>query len=182
MTLIVGAPLRLDERLRIGAFILTPERSLEVYTKRHLGAFPPAAARDGTIPPAEETVFVAGDANPLVHVGDARAAVAICADTGHASHALAAAERGARLYLASTFVIPSDFANVSETLAQRAREHALTVVFANFGGPSGGLAAAGRSAIRSATGELVVQLPAGGAGIATATRTGTDWRGSARML
>jgi predicted amidohydrolase len=38
MTLIVGAPVRLAERLRIGAFIVSADGSLELYTKQRLGA------------------------------------------------------------------------------------------------------------------------------------------------
>ena len=95
MTLIVGAPVRLQSGLHIGAFILGPDGSAELYTKHHLGAFASAASCDGVVPPAEATVFRPGDRNPLVAFGDATAAVAICADTGRPSHPRAAAERRA---------------------------------------------------------------------------------------
>ena len=51
-----------------------------------------------------------GARDPLVPIGaggDA-AAIAICADTGRPGHSRTAADRGARVYLASMFIIPSD--------------------------------------------------------------------------
>src|SRR5262245_55051500 len=69
MTLIVGAPVRIGARLHIGAFILTPDGGVDLYTKHRLGAFPPSACCDGVVPPAEATVFQPGDRNPLVPLG-----------------------------------------------------------------------------------------------------------------
>jgi predicted amidohydrolase len=50
-------------------------------------------------------------------------------------------------------------------------QHRMMTVLANFGSPSGGLRSAGRSAIWSETGELLVQLEANGSGIAVVTDT-----------
>jgi predicted amidohydrolase len=182
MTLVVGAPVRLGERLHLGAFLLAPDRSIDVYTKHHLGAFPASANPGGNVPPPEASVFAAGDRNPLVALGGGTAAVAVCADTGRPSHPQAAAERGARTYLASTFVIPSDLANDARNLATYAARHGMAVAFANFGGPSGGLPAAGRSAIWSERGERLVQLEARGAGVAVAREGEVGWRAKALML
>jgi predicted amidohydrolase len=49
-----------------------------------------------------------------------------------------------------------------------ARQHSMNVLFSNYGGPSGGLTSAGRSAIWSAQGKLLAQLEASGSGIAVA--------------
>jgi len=182
MILIVGAPVRLGTRLYIGAFILRPDQTASLYTKHHLGAFSASAACDGSVPPAEATMFHPGDRNPLVHFSGITAAVAVCADIGRPSHAQQAADRGAGVYLASMFVIPSEFAGDAATLQGYATQHAMTVAFANFGSPTGGLAAAGRSAIWSGTGELLTQLPAHGAGVAVATETCAGWRTKAVML
>jgi predicted amidohydrolase len=176
LTLIVGAPVRLGPRLHIGAFIFFPDRTTELYTKHHLGAFSPSANCDGTVPPAEATVFQPGDRNPLLRFGDNVAAVAVCADVGQASHPQQAADRGARTYLASMFVIPSDFDGEVSKLRRYAVQHAMMVAFANFGSPSGGLASGGRSAIWSETGELLIQLGASGAGVGVVTETQQGWR------
>jgi hypothetical protein len=80
------------------------------------------------------------------------------------------------------FVIPSDLEREVRNLATYARQHAMAVVFANYGGPSGGLPSAGMSGIWSETGELVVQLGENGAGLALATETDAGWRGKRVML
>ena len=182
MILIVGAPVRIGSALHIGAFILLPDRTIELYTKRHLGAFSESARCDGTVPPAEATVFVAGERDPLVRVGGSVAAVAVCADIGQSSHPRKAAERGASVYLASMFVIPSDFAGEMAKLERYAAEHSMMVAFANFGGPSGGLASAGRSAIWSDTGTLLVRLDASGSGIGIVAATPNGPRGRSVWL
>jgi predicted amidohydrolase len=171
ITLIVGAPVRTASRLHIGAFILSPDRTIALYTKHRLGAFPPSANCDGTVPPAEATVFEPGERNPLVEFGGNVAAVAVCADVGRSSHPQQAASRGAKTYLASMFVIPSEFDGEVSKLRGYAVQHSMMVALANFGRPTGGLASAGRSAIWSETGELLVQLGANGAGIAVVTET-----------
>lgn len=182
MTLIVGAPARLGSQLHIGAFILAPDGTVGVYTKQHLGAFSASASADGTVPPAEGTVFQPGDRNPLVQFGDNTAAVAVCADTGRPSHPQQAAGRGAKTYLASMFVIPSDFKREIANLRSHAERHRMTAVFANYGGPSGGLASAGGSAIWSERGELLAQLEAIGSGVAVAIEGDAGWQAKTVML
>ena len=182
MTLIAGAPVRLDSRLHIGAFIISPDGTVSLYTKHRLGAFTADASCDGVVPPAEATVFRPGTLNPLVPVGGDTAAVAVCADIGQPSHPRQAAERGARTYLASMFVIPSEFEQESVRLGTYAVQHSMTVAFANYGGPSGGLHSAGRSTIWSGTGELLVRLEAVGPGVAVAVESPAGWRGRAIML
>jgi predicted amidohydrolase len=177
MTLIVGAPVRIRARLHIGAFILSPDGGVDIYTKHRLGAFPPSACCDGVVPPAEATVFQPGNRNPLVRVGEHLAAVAICADTGRPSHPQAAAGRGATAYLASMFVIPSEFERETANLRTYAARHSMVVALANYGGPTGGLASAGRSAIWNEWGEVVVQLGGSGAGVAVAGEARDGWLG-----
>lgn len=174
LTLVVGAPARLGSSLHVGAFILRPDRTSDLYTKRRLGTFPPAAAcdsLDGSVPPGEATVFLAGDRDPLIRLAGRVAAVAVCADIGDPDHPRRAAARGADAYLACMFVIPSDYGGEGSRLARYAAGHRMTVALSNFGGPSGGLRSAGRSSIWSGTGELLVQLGPGGSGIAIVTET-----------
>jgi len=179
VTLVVGAPVRLDSRLHIGAFIIAKDGSLGLYTKRRLGAFSASASRDGVVPPAERTAFHPGHRDPLVEIGETRAAIAVCADIGNPAHPRAAAARGATSYLASMFVIPSDFESDSQRLAGYAREHSMAVVMANFGGPTGGLASAGKSAIWSENGELLSELGPAGAGVVIASKSAAGWRAKA---
>jgi predicted amidohydrolase len=182
MTLVVGAPVRSQHRLHIGAFILSPDRSRTIYTKQHLGAFPASANPGGSVPPAEGSVFEAGDRNPLFDVNGSPAAVAVCADANRAAHPQQAANRGAKSYLASMFVIPSEIEADTARLRGYALAHAFSVIFSNYGGPTGGLPAAGRSAIWSERAELVVQLAEAGAGVAFGWLTASGARGKAVML
>lgn len=169
ITIIAGAPARIGSRLHVGAFIVAPDGEIALYTKQRLGAFSESARCDGELPPAEATVFEPGDANPLVHFGGNTAAVAVCADIGRPSHPRAAAARGANVYLASMFVIPSEYDADAAKLRAYAVQHAMTVALANYGGPTGGMAAAGRSAIWSPRGELLAQCERSGEGVAVAT-------------
>ena len=182
MTLIVGAPVRIGSRLHIGAFILSPHRTIGLYTKHHLGAFSAGASCDGIVPAAEATVFHPGSRNPLIELGGITAAVAVCADTDRPSHPAEAARRGASTYLASMFVIPSEFKRETSTLEAYAAQHSMAVAFANYGGPSGGLASAGGSAIWSERGGLLAQLEATGSGVAVAIESQAGWRGRTVML
>jgi predicted amidohydrolase len=181
MTIVVGAPVRLDE-LYIGAFIVAPGGTIDLYTKHHLGAFPPGVSPNGVVPPAEATVFQPGTLNPLVRVAGGTAAVAVCADVGRPEHAHSASARGADIYLASMFVIPSDFAGDASRLQAYAARHSMAVVFSNYGDRTGGLPSAGRTAIWSQHGELLVQLPRSGAGIAVAVETDAGWQASTVTL
>ncbi|MDQ3279881.1 MAG: carbon-nitrogen hydrolase family protein [Acidobacteriota bacterium] len=181
ITTIVGAPVRVDSRLHIGAFVLSPTGEIALYTKQRMGAFSAAAACDGIVPPAEAMFFTAGEHDPFIDHGGTPAAIAICADTGLASHPQKAAQRGAKTYCASMFVIPSEFEREAGNLGRYAIEHEMVVAFANYGAATGGLASAGQSAIWSDKGERLVQLAASGSGVAVAIETPAGWRAVRRM-
>jgi predicted amidohydrolase len=182
LTLVVGAPIRLVPQLHIGAFIITPDGGVDVYTKRHLGAFSPDANPTGSVPPPEATFFAPGDRDPSLMLGGDIAAVAVCADTGRASHPQAAADRGATVYLASMFFRHGELDAEAGRLGGYAAAHRMTVVMANYGGPTGGLTSGGGSSIWSADGELLVQLGARGSGVAIAVQDETGWRTNVIML
>jgi hypothetical protein len=80
------------------------------------------------------------------------------------------------------FVIPSDLATDTGHLRDYAVRHSMAVVFANFGGPSGGLPSGGRSAIWSESGAPLAQLDAGGIGLAIAVEGAAGWRAKSLML
>lgn len=163
---VAGAPVRLGSQLHIGAFVLAPDGTTALYTKHRLGAFPESARCDGIVPPPEASVFAAGDRNPLVRLAGHTAAIAICADIGNAAHPRNAAARGADTYLASMFVIPSEYEGEETRLRSYAAAHAMMVAFANYGCATGGLATAGCSSIWSPAGDLLVRLPPSGSGVA----------------
>lgn len=175
--LIVGAPVRLDSGLHIAAIIISPDGSVDLYTKHRLGAFSQAAQCDGVVPPAESVAFQPGRNNPLQTIGKTVAAMAICADIGNPQHIQAGVDRGANALFASMFVIPSEFPGDFKRLSYYAATHRLFVAMSNYGGPTGGLAAAGRSSILSPDGELIAQLESHGSGVAIVHHTSQGWIG-----
>ena len=182
MQLVVGAPLRIDSALYIGAVILGPDGSTTLYTKHHLGAFQPSDALDGVVPPPEESVFRAGTCNPLLELAGHRIAVSICADSLYRSHLQSAAERGADTYLSSQFATPRYYDLKVSVLQRRAVRFGLTVVLANFTGSTGGLPAAGGSGIWSREGEVLAQLGSQGIGVALAAACDSGFRTRTVML
>ena len=68
-------------------------------------------------------------------------------------------------------MIPSDYDGEVAKLTGYARQHRMLTALANFGDPSGGLRSAGRSAIWSDAGDLLVRLEANGSGVAVVTET-----------
>ena len=171
---VAGAPVRVGARLHIGAFIVSPDRTVSLYTKQRMGAFSEAARGDGIVPPGRRGLPTRHSPTPGQFAGGRR--VAICADVGQPSHPQHAAERGAGTYLASMFVIPSEFDGDAAKLSRYAATHSMVVALANFGSATGGLAAAGRSSIWAATGELLIRLDDAGAGVAVATELADRWR------
>jgi predicted amidohydrolase len=95
ITLIAGAPVVCSRgKPFIGAYVFTPTRTF-LYRKRHLH-------------PGEERFFSEGKAESrIVTVSGMRVGTAICADTNHASHAQAAAKRGAQCYAAGVLISES---------------------------------------------------------------------------
>lgn len=182
LTLVVGAPLALADALHLASFVLSPSGEVLHYTKRHLGAFPPQVNPGGPIPPPEPSVFVPGTLDPPLEHEGRPAALAICADTSQPSHPAAAAARGAELYLVSMFFTPSELVGEHAKLAGIAREQGLLVAVANYGGPTGGMAAAGGSAAWAPGGALLGRLPESGPGLLRLEETGGSWRAKALAL
>ena len=163
MIIVAGAPLRIDGALYIGAVSFLPDGQVAEYTKQHL--------HDG-----EEAVFVAGHGGAALDVDAVPVALAVCADFTHASHAQAAATAGAGLYAASVLVSPAGYAKDGAILQGHAVRHAMPVLMANHGGPTGGWQSAGRSALWDERGQLVVEAGEGEM-LVLASRSAGGWQG-----
>ena len=166
MTAVVGMPIRLAPAtgVFVAALVLGADGSLEVYTKQHLH-------------PGEEVAFVAGQGGAALEWADDRIALAVCADFSHASHPRLAAEAGATVYAAGVLISEGGYATDSALLQGYAAEHRMLVLMANHGGPSGGYTCAGRSAIWSADGTLLADVPGIGEALVIARRNGEQWTG-----
>ncbi|MBC3256657.1 carbon-nitrogen hydrolase family protein [Pseudomonas paralactis] len=166
LTAVVGMPIRLasQTQVMIGALVLGADGSVAVYTKQHLH-------------PGEEVAFAAGQGGAALAWGDDRVALAVCADFSHASHPRQAAQAGANVYAAGVLISEGGYAKDSALLQSYAAEHRLLVLMANHGGPSGGWACAGRSAIWGADGRLLAAVPGVGEALVIARRDGEHWLG-----
>ena len=170
LTAVVGMPVRLAPQagVLIGALVLGAG-SVGVYTKQHLH-------------PGEELAFAAGQGGEVLAFGDDRIALAVCADFSQASHPRQAAAAGATVYAASVLISEGGYAADSALLEGYAAEDGLLVLMANHGGPSGGWACAGRSAIWTADGNLLVAAPGVGEALVIARREGGQWTGQVVAL
>lgn len=153
----------------IGALVLGADRSFLVHTKQHLHA-------------GEEAVFTAGDGGSVLAVAGNRIALAICADYTHASHAAHAAQQGAGIYAAGALLTANGYEAETAQLAGYARGHAMMVMLANHGGPTGGWEPVGRSAIWAEDGRQAAVAPGLGDTLVLATRHPDGWLGSVVAL
>ena len=168
VTLVVGAPLRHDDKLLLTVLILKPDGGVAHYAKRHLGAFPADVNPGGPVPPPEPSVFAPGTEHPVLELGGRKVAFAICADIGHPQHVADAAARSADTLLASMFFLPQDRETEHGRLSGYAREHEMWVVVGNYGGPTGGLPSGGASGAWSPAGEPIGVLGSSGSGVIVA--------------
>lgn len=166
MTTVVGLALRLpdSDAILIGALVFAADGSQSVYTKQHLH-------------PGEEVVFSGGSGGALLNINAESIALSVCADFTHASHAQAAVQAGAGVYATSVLISENGYTHDSHLLQGYAREHALGVLMANHGGPSGGWACAGRSAFWAPGGERVVSASGVGDCLVIARRRQGAWQG-----
>ena len=166
VTAVVGMPVRADKpsSVWIGALVLGADGSLGVYSKQHLHT-------------GEERIFAAGMGGATLRIGGDKVALAVCADFNHASHAAAAAGQGANLYAAGVLISEKGYEPDSVLLQGYARQHSMAVLMANHGGLTGGWQSAGRSAIWSEAGELVVSAAGAGDCLVVAQRRDGDWSG-----
>ena len=171
MTVVVGMPIRLasSSGVLIGALVLAADGSLAVYSKQHLH-------------PGEDAAFVPGSGGKALVLGEDRIALAVCADFSHASHPRDAAALGATVYAAGVLISEGGYAADSALLQGYASEHSMVVLMANHGGPSGGWACAGRSAIWGPDGELIAAVPGVGDALVIARREAGNWSGWQVML
>ena len=171
LTAVVGMPIRLapGAGVLIAALVLGADGSLAVYTKQHLH-------------PGEEVAFVAGQGGVALEWGDERIALAVCADFSHASHPRQAAQAGATVYAAGVLISEGGYATDSALLQGYAAEHGLVVLMANHGGPLGGWACAGRSAIWAADGHVLAAAPGVGDALVIAHRDSGRWTGRSVVL
>ncbi len=162
IVVVAGAPFAAPSGLHIAAIVFAPDGTVGAYVKQHLGA-------------GEEAAFAPGRGGTPLTIDDQTVGLAICADISHPEHARAAVKRGATVYAASCLISEEGYAADAALLRRHAIDHQILVLMANHGGPSGEWPSAGRSAIWSATGELLASAPATGEALVVAKRNRGRW-------
>jgi len=169
MFIVAGAPIRIDKSLYIGAFVFNPDSSISLYLKHHLHT-------------SEEKVYQPGRLNSMITVGQEKASIAICADLTNPDHPADAAKNNSTLYLAGAFIRQEGYLNDSNLLSKYARKYGMGVALSNFGGESGGMLSAGKSAIWSEAGEKVAGLDGLGEGLVIAKKINGKWSGKSMII
>jgi len=164
MTIIAGAPIRIETKLYIGSFIIFPDNTVSIYLKHNLH-------------PGEEKFFQPGFFNPKVQIGSEKASLAVCADITNQDHAKEAAESKSTMYLASVFISPEGYKKDSAMLQNYARKYKMSILMSNFGGESGDLQSAGKSTIWSESGVKIAGLEDVGEGLVIAKKEQGKWTG-----
>jgi predicted amidohydrolase len=152
IVIVAGAPIVSTSGMHIGAFCFRPRRPPVTHSKRFLHQ-------------GEEKTFAPGAGGDPLSIHDHVVGIAICAEITHPEHAAETAQRGANIYAASCFITPNGYAHDTRLLAGYAREHRMMVLMANFGNGNETWQSAGRSAIWSPTGALLIEGPPAGQAI-----------------
>ncbi|MBN1407485.1 MAG: carbon-nitrogen hydrolase family protein [Calditrichaceae bacterium] len=165
MILIVGAPVLINDKLYIGAFVLKPDHSISIYTKQHLHS-------------GEEKFFDSSfDNNPLINLKNEKISIAICADIVNPKHADNANKNGSTLYIASIFFTPNGIADAHKTLSDYSKQYSMNVLMANYCGQSWGLDSGGQSAFWDNNGNLIANLDKTDSGLLIVENANNKWIG-----
>jgi len=152
ITAVVGAPIRMQQGVAIGEYIVFPSGNASIYTKRYLHT-------------GEEVFFVPGTLNPTLVEGNETLAFAICADTNNPAHSETASNNRATTYIASVFISPGGYAKDTAVMQAFAEKYKMSVFMANFSGRSSGYESAGGSAVWDRDGREVARLDGNGEGM-----------------
>jgi predicted amidohydrolase len=163
ISVIAGAPVKINNHLYIGSFVISPGRKSEVYTKQYL---------HGT----ENGFFSSSfDYDPLLEIDDLHVSPAICADIDHPEHAASKAKKGAAMYVPSIFFSPNGLHEAYELLGSYASTHQMNVLMSNFCGTALGMPAGGRSAFWNKNGELIGSMDDKSSGLLIASYIDDVW-------
>lgn len=162
--IIAGAPVKLDEGLYIGSFVLYPDGNLSYYTKHFLH-------------PGEEEYFASTcDHNPLIEIKNERIALAICADIDHPEHPAEAAKNKTSVYIPSIFFSPGGLPGAYKDLSGYAAKYSMSVLMSNFCKTAWGRSSGGGSAFWDNKGTLLGNLNDSDPGLLLAQRINGSWK------
>lgn len=162
---VAGAPIESGERRPyLGAFAIAGD-AVRTYAKMHVHE-------------TESPYFLSGGQQAVLPVAGVSVALAICADTSHASHASDAAANGAAFYAASVMKTTDEFRRHEQRLVEYAVRHRMAVLTANYAGTSGGAESAGNSAVWNERGEVVAQAGGNEGAVVIGSVAAGEWTGA----
>jgi predicted amidohydrolase len=163
ITIIAGAPIRIQSDLFLGEFCIAPNDFVSIYTKQFLHT-------------GEEVYYQPSfDYNPILEIGNERISCAICADIDHPKHPENASKSNSSTYIASIFFSPNGIPQAHQSLQSYASQYQMNVLMANFGGDSYGSPSGGRSAFWNNKGELIAQMQDSGSGLLLVEQQNNGW-------
>jgi predicted amidohydrolase len=163
ITIIAGAPIRIESNLFLGEFCIAPNDAVSIYTKHflHIG---------------EEIYFQPSfDYNPMLEIENERISCAICADIDNPKHPENASKKNSSTYVASIFFLPNGIEQGHQSLQDYASKYQMNVLMANFGGDSYSCPSGGRSAFWNNKGELIAQMEDSGSGLLLVEKDHSGW-------
>jgi predicted amidohydrolase len=163
ITIIAGAPIRIQSDLSLGEFCIAPNDSVSIYTKQFLHT-------------GEEVYYQPSfDYNPILEIGKERISCAICADIDNPLHPENASKNNSSTYIASIFFSPNGIPQAHQSLQSYATQYQMNILMANFGGDSYGSSSGGRSAFWNNKGELIAQMDDSGSGLLLIEKQNNGW-------
>lgn len=163
--IIVGAPIKINVDLFVGAFIFYPDSSVSIYTKQFLHQ-------------GEEEYYQSSfNYNPVINVGNDRIALAICADICNPLHPENASKAGCTIYMPGIFFTPEGIPTAHTLLSSYAKKYSMKVLMSNYGGQSWGRESGGRSAFWNDKGDLIIEMNDSGSGLIIVEKNNEIWKG-----
>jgi predicted amidohydrolase len=165
ITVIAGAPIKIDNDLFIGGFVISSDSSVRIYTKQFLHT-------------GEEDYYKASFAyNPIININNERISLAICADIVNPLHPENASKTNTSIYISSIFFSPNGILSAHDLLSNYAKRYSMCALMSNFCGESWGQASGGRSAFWDNTGRLIAQMNDSKSGLLIVERNIDIWTG-----
>lgn len=170
ITIVLGGPLKLNNKLYIASWIFEPNKQHQIYIKKYLHT-------------GEELYFSSSKHyDPVVKLKDKQMSFSICYDIENDAHIEQVKLKGSNFYGASIFYTKSGIKSGIERLEYIANRYSLAVFMSNYVGTGWELEAGGCSSIWSDKGDLVISADKHSECLLIAQNDNGEWRGSIKKL
>jgi len=132
MTIVIGVPIKKDNKIYIGSMIALPNGTRSFYYKNYL--------HEG-----EDILFSPGENPYYVSIRDEKIALSICYDIENEAHISKAYQSGASIYAASIFYSVNGMDGLRDTIVNYQEKYPMDFIISNFKGHMWGGQSGGRS-------------------------------------